>query len=183
MADFSDEIDILLEHYLHLLDQYTTLRNELNTIQSSIHQHMARANFSADRGIRYGQDFYDERMQASRRCTITPSNDIPSFAISTQTQNPLYKVEEKEGNVEEEDKSAKLKDPIRMFGILTPQHLRIAQSESIKTVETIIPRLVSTDADMRGVEIQIRRARKRKAKTEVAEKKVKEEGIKEVIAR
>lgn len=36
-----------------------------------VHQHISRANFSAERGIRYGADFYDGRMQATRACRIT----------------------------------------------------------------------------------------------------------------
>jgi hypothetical protein len=32
----TDEIDALLERYLHLLDQYTAVRTELGTLQSSV---------------------------------------------------------------------------------------------------------------------------------------------------
>lgn len=35
----TDEIDALLERYLHLLDQYTALRTELGTLQSSVTAH------------------------------------------------------------------------------------------------------------------------------------------------
>jgi hypothetical protein len=67
----TETIDALLEHYLSLLDQYTNLRNQLNALQSSMYQSIARANFSAERGVRYyGQDYYDERMQAGRRVRI-----------------------------------------------------------------------------------------------------------------
>lgn len=65
-------IDALLAHYLSLLDEYTTLRAALNTLQAGLYQHLARANFSAERGVRrYGRDYYDERMQASRRVCIS----------------------------------------------------------------------------------------------------------------
>jgi hypothetical protein len=75
------------------------------------------------------------------------------------------------------DKRGKGKrDPIRMFGILTPQSLRTAQKEAIEMVEGIIPRLVSIDAEMKEVEIQVRRARKFRAKAEAVE--LKEEGLK-----
>jgi hypothetical protein len=37
-----------------------------------IYQFIARANFHAPNGIRFGQDHYDDRMQASRRIEITP---------------------------------------------------------------------------------------------------------------
>jgi hypothetical protein len=32
----TDEIDALLQRYLHLLDQYAALRTELGTLQSSV---------------------------------------------------------------------------------------------------------------------------------------------------
>ncbi|KAI1263997.1 hypothetical protein F5Y18DRAFT_428493 [Xylariaceae sp. FL1019] len=66
MAQEQTKIDTLLEHYLNLLHEYTTLRSELNSLQTGIYQSIARANFSAERGVWYGRDFYDERMQASR---------------------------------------------------------------------------------------------------------------------
>ncbi|KAI1484098.1 hypothetical protein F4774DRAFT_9619 [Daldinia eschscholtzii] len=91
-----DHIDLLLERYLHLLHEYTTLREQLSTLQTGMYQNIARANFAAERGMRFGQDFYDERMQASRKLAITPTggNDddnnqehiipvpVPVFAIT-----------------------------------------------------------------------------------------------------
>ncbi|KAL1843782.1 hypothetical protein VTJ49DRAFT_7492 [Mycothermus thermophilus] len=72
----SETIDALLEHYLALLDEYTSLRGQLNTLQASMYQSIARANFAAERGVRYyGQDYYDERMQASRRVCISVGSD------------------------------------------------------------------------------------------------------------
>ncbi|RDW59581.1 hypothetical protein BP6252_12668 [Coleophoma cylindrospora] len=184
----SDEIDGLLARYLHLLDVYTQLKQDLSTLQASVgrsqrrrcmatsrtnlvvqvHQHLARANFSAERGIRYGQDLYDERMQASRLCSITPTASAVDFAVCQPPQGA-----QTEANPA--DRDAPLpnpqKDPIRMFGILTPQSLRVAQSEAIKAVEDIIPKILSTDAEMKEVEIKIRRGRKHKAKAEAAEVK------------
>jgi hypothetical protein len=93
-------------------------------------------------------------------------------------EKPLTTSPEKEvtseGKEQKEAKTktpSKSKDPIRMFGILTPQSLRIAQSKAVETVETIIPRLVSIDAELKEVEIQVRRARKYKAKAEGMETK------------
>ncbi|KAH8801483.1 hypothetical protein F5884DRAFT_515347 [Xylogone sp. PMI_703] len=199
MANLSEKIDSLLEHYLQLLDTYTTLKSELGRTQSSIYQHIARANFSADRGHRYGQDSYDERMQASRLCNITSQHnneDAPpsSVPVFTTTLKPIedhatIKKDGPEGEAEstgqdidigtENEQSSstpappKRKDPLRMFGILVPQPLRMAQSESIHAVEDLIPKLVSLDAEMKEVEIEIRRARKRRAKAEALEEKEK----------
>jgi hypothetical protein len=47
-----------------------------------------------------------------------------------------------------------------MFGILVPAALRSAQSSAVTMVEKVIPQLASVDAEMREMEIRIRRARK-----------------------
>ncbi|KAK4248379.1 hypothetical protein C7999DRAFT_40389 [Corynascus novoguineensis] len=62
-------------------------------------------------------------------------------------------------------------DPLRWFGILTPLPLRQAQSNAIRAVEEIIPRLATLSAKMAGVELEVRRARKRRAKAEKAEER------------
>ncbi|KAL2271805.1 hypothetical protein VTJ83DRAFT_1176 [Remersonia thermophila] len=73
LADLAstEVIDALLERYLTLLDEYTSFRSQLNALQASMYQCIARANFAAERGVRYyGQDYYDERMQAGRHVHI-----------------------------------------------------------------------------------------------------------------
>lgn len=77
-----DTIDALLERYLALLDEYTTLRARLSQLQTGMFQHLARANFSAERGMRYGPDFYDERMQALRQVSISTEGGLPIFTVS-----------------------------------------------------------------------------------------------------
>ncbi|KAB5558707.1 hypothetical protein GE09DRAFT_123152 [Coniochaeta sp. 2T2.1] len=174
----ADDIDCLLERYLGLLDEYTKLRSALTALHTSIYQNIARANFSAERGIRYGRDLYDERMQASRSLTVTEREDgTPVFVIGSYVQK------EKETTVKEEEESCgdeetekeddkqkaqEPKDPLRWFGILTPLPLRQAQSKSIEAVEEIIPKLVTVAAQMTDVEIRVRRARKKRAKAEAA---------------
>lgn len=79
----TDTIDTLLERYLSLLDEYTTLRTELGRLQTSMFQHLARANFSAERGMRYGPDSYDERMQATRRVKTSLRGEVPVFRVTT----------------------------------------------------------------------------------------------------
>lgn len=172
----TDEIDTLLEHYLHLLDQYTALRAELSSLQSSvipesfdsclsspnrcakqIHHDIARANFSSDRGIRYGQDYYDERMRASRLIQLTPSEKEPSIPIFTIKTAAIAPGEAEEIQDAREPSS---KNPLNMFGILVPPFLRSAQASAVTMVSSVIPQLASIDAEMREVEIRIRRARK-----------------------
>ncbi|KAK4202692.1 hypothetical protein QBC40DRAFT_275957 [Triangularia verruculosa] len=106
----TEKIDSLLQQYLLLLNEYTTLRNNLNTLQSSFYHHLARANFSAQPGVRYyGQDYYDERMQATSRLetTISEDNSTPEFKLvkpSAAKVNPTEKPEntEKKQNSQEE---------------------------------------------------------------------------------
>ena len=218
----TDEIDSLLERHLHLLDQYTSLRSQLSTLQSSvsrsdppnrrqsstfqklgdvandlpiwkIYQNIARANFSTARGIRYGQDYYDERMRATRHVQVAlgpPTKfTITSPTITTSPPaSPLVEDEDKSENDDislglEVKNNSKQKDPIQMFGILTPPSLRQAQSSAIQMIEQIVPKLASVDAEMKEMEIQIRRARKHFAKSEGrAAKLSKAEGrIEEVV--
>ncbi|GJC95287.1 hypothetical protein CH63R_02776 [Colletotrichum higginsianum IMI 349063] len=207
-------IDTLLERYLVLLDEYTTLRERLTRAQVGMYQNIARANFSAERGVRYGPDYYDERMRASRVLAVSvDGRNVPRFEIvqpadavtepkamgTNEARNPKDKgrsrsdadeapdyaageatfadevKDEKEANGEEVEKTKKQKkgnsDPLRWFGILAPLPLRQAQTLSVHIVEDVIPRLVSVDAEMKDVEIEVRRARKRRAKTEAASKK------------
>lgn len=57
-------------------------------------------------------------------------------------------------------------DPLNWFGILVPSALRRTQS-SFKTVaEEIVPRIATVDREMRQVEIEVRRVRKKMLQTE-----------------
>ncbi|KAI0131761.1 hypothetical protein F4776DRAFT_157788 [Hypoxylon sp. NC0597] len=195
------DIDELLERYLHLLHEYTRLRDQLNNLQAGMYQNIARANFAAERGMRFGPDYYDERMQAIRRATIATSGDqgVPIFTVTsgdTNTESTSSSeasresekgaiVEEgaqnvNQGEENEADSAAqkvKRKDPLRWFGLLTPMALRQAQAQSIDAVEHIIPKLISVNAQMAQIEIEVRRARKKRAKAEAAAKKEQEVSV------
>ncbi|KAF4782731.1 hypothetical protein HER10_EVM0002334 [Colletotrichum scovillei] len=214
----TNHIDSLLERYLVLLDEYTALRERLSGTQAGIYQNIARANFSAERGVRYGPDYYDERMRASRTLEVAvddtgvphfevvkvaeggdavtdPKTEATEAAAATATKNddvdeaPSVEPEgvasvgggQTEKEAEEKDeaenekektkqkkKKKKSNDPLRWFGILAPMPLRQAQSLSVQAMQDIIPRLVSVDAEMKDIEIEVRRARKRRAKAEAA---------------
>ncbi|KAI9167382.1 Coiled-coil domain-containing protein [Paramyrothecium foliicola] len=181
-------IDELLVQYLALLDEYTKLRQELSKLQASVYQDIARANFSAERGLRYGQDHYDDRMQALRRLEITAGEaDVPAFVIAkVDSTGPAGPAEErsepaKEGADEKpqegekdaagETKAPKQRNPLHWFGLLAPMPLRNAQAHSIEAVERVIPRLASLSAEMLNLEIEVGRARKRRAKAEAAARK------------
>ncbi|GKT43941.1 uncharacterized protein ColSpa_04122 [Colletotrichum spaethianum] len=206
----TDHIDSLLERYLVLLDEYTVLRERLGKAQVGMYQNIARANFSAERGVRYGPDYYDERMRASRVLDISANpRGVPRFEVvqpadavtvpkaagveaEAETRegrasgdadeaprngaDEATSADEAKGEAETEKeeqakKQKKSSDPLRWFGILAPLTLRQAQTLSVQAVQDIIPRLVSVDAEMKDVEIEVRRARKRRAKAEAALKK------------
>lgn len=186
----ASEIDALLERYLHLLHEYTTLRTELGSVQTGIYQNLARANFSAERGIRYGEDFYDDRMQACRRLKIADlGGSLASFQVARYDLTEENLMENLDASQEDKDgisgnesdakptdlgvKKAKPRkeDPLRWFGLLTPLPLRQAQGQSIKAVENIIPRLASISVEMEHLEIEVRRARKKRAKAEAQAKR------------
>ncbi|KAG5743016.1 hypothetical protein H9Q69_003355 [Fusarium xylarioides] len=181
-------IDELLERYLSLLDEYSQLRQSLSQIQSDVFHDIARANFAGERGMRYGQDHYDERMQATRLLAIEQDvSPSPTFSIfpapkednvadkeensSAEKSDDASTVEAKEATIPTEKKRKQNKNPLQWFGLFAPMPLRTAQKHSLKAVEEIIPRLVSVNAEMLHVEIEVRRARKRRAKAEAAEKK------------
>ncbi|KAI1104219.1 hypothetical protein F4804DRAFT_332512 [Jackrogersella minutella] len=174
----ADHIDKLLERYLHLLNEYTTLRDQLNTLQTGIYQNIARANFAGERGMRFGQDHYDERTQASRKVAITTigNPEVAVFAVAAGDTEAEPSHPEKGDTADDATRDAekaadartKQKDPLRWFGLFTPVPLRQAQAQSIEAVEQVIPKLVSVNAQMAQVEIEVRRARKRRAKAEVA---------------
>ena len=129
-------------------------------------------------------------MQASTLCCVAADPGVTAgITISTVSSHEAEEDNVTEGepkeergagegsistSKQEETKTSaavkKGKDPIRMFGILTPQSLRLAQGEAISLLR-IVPQLLQIDAEMNETEIQIRRVRKKRAKVEVLEKK------------
>ncbi|APA14942.1 predicted protein [Sclerotinia sclerotiorum 1980 UF-70] len=181
VQELTSEIDRLLEQYLHLLDQYSSLRSELSSLSSSMYINLSRANFMPQNGIRYDTSFYHDRIQAQRLCTVT----IPENASNTQsvklTAPALFAINETSSSKSESDlskndtngedtKTVFKKDPLRMFGLFTPQALKNTQGDSIKMMD-VIPKLVTTEKAMEDLEIRIRRARKYRGKAEMEEKK------------
>jgi hypothetical protein len=139
-----------------------------------IHQHIARANFTADRGVRFGQDRYDDRMQATKLLEISAEGASIKVVSTVGEHIPVQKTmprtttksTDDNAAAEEEQPANKSKDPIKMFGILVPQALRQAQSQAVLLVEDIVPRLVEINLEMESMEVEIRRKRKYRAKAE-----------------
>ncbi|PHH74636.1 hypothetical protein CDD82_4842 [Ophiocordyceps australis] len=196
-------IDEALTKYLDCLDRYALLRESLADLQAQTFGSIARANFTADRGVRHGQEYYDGRMRASRMLHIcVPCQDGPpvysmTSAVAAQegdgsheavhdpcdqrdrtdwhSQAPELthqderlqdeRLEEKQQQEADETTLPQHNlDPLRWFGILTPQALHQAQSTSVHVVERLLPQLASVVAEMRHLEAAVRRARKVRAK-------------------
>ncbi|KAH7078601.1 hypothetical protein FB567DRAFT_596197 [Paraphoma chrysanthemicola] len=179
------KLDELLEKYLHTLDEYQKAREQLSKQLSSGYLSLAQANFHNRSTTHYGQDSYDERMQATRRVNIRGDEEGSGterilFSITSQEdvvasskETNSDQTEEKEGldsNVNDAKSStgqsaAKARDPLRWFGILVPPALRSAQLTFIAAIEGPIPDLVTIARNLRHQEIEIGRVRKQIKKT------------------
>ncbi|KAF9245521.1 hypothetical protein DTO027I6_8237 [Penicillium roqueforti] len=142
-------LDTLLEKYLHLLDRQQKLQSSLAGHLSSGFFALAQANFSSPPGRRYGPDYYDGRMKATRKISIQseqdtekPTNDpqekgditVPpepgyTFSIKSTTSDPL---EEADG-----DNETKASSPVQS-GHEKTSPAETASSEPSDTAETEI---------------------------------------------
>ncbi|KAL9120649.1 MAG: hypothetical protein Q9187_002799 [Circinaria calcarea] len=168
-------LDDILGHYLSLLDQYQRLQQKLTRHLSEGFFSLAQANFTSPNRIHYGQDFYDDRMQAS--VPISCNTSKPYFAVAektspssgkpsdTQPQSNLEvtiptddsTVQEKSSMNPEVSKTPS--DPLNWFGILVPQALRTAQSHFSAAVMDEVAQLVNIRQEMVEVEAEVRRLR------------------------
>ncbi|RPA94318.1 hypothetical protein L873DRAFT_1747157 [Choiromyces venosus 120613-1] len=146
----SDHLDQLYLTYLDTVDTYQSLRASLATHFSTGFLSLAQANYnSTSGGRRYGEDFYDERMTATRGVDVEDGVfECKLFELEKEEEEE--EEEEEEGEEEKSEKSKEQtpaidpRDPIRWFGILVPSALRQAQSEFTLSVQTIIPQLTTT---------------------------------------
>ena len=113
-------------------------------------------------------------MQASTRvlCTEEVSYQLfrtPSSETSSSTQlegstGDSRIQQSTSANAEEtEEKPAKpigTNDPLKWFGILIPPALRVSQA-AFQNAITMVPKLAALDVEMRALEIEIRRTRKK----------------------
>ncbi|KAE8360715.1 hypothetical protein BDV27DRAFT_134040 [Aspergillus caelatus] len=106
-SDLLQSLDTLLERYLHLLDRHQKLQAELATTLSSGFLSLAQANYTCPPGRRYGADYYDERMKATRMVDLDPP--------TSSTKN----VEASSVN-ESSDESTKRGEFKRIFAIKVP---------------------------------------------------------------
>ncbi|KAI6815291.1 hypothetical protein KC332_g10930 [Hortaea werneckii] len=83
LAELNDRLDDLWIKYLDCLDRYQRAQESVQKAFSSGFFSLAQANFKSSAGRRYGQDFYDERMKASKRVQILENDDDRVLTIST----------------------------------------------------------------------------------------------------
>ncbi len=147
--------------------------------------HLAKANFSNLNRVRYGRDYYDERMQASTRVLCTDEDSFRTIHLPTSEYSSSMEMKQADSRsdpdgdhgdlqqtsvevVKAETKSEKqnrTSDPLNWFGILIPPALRVSQA-AFQNAITMVPRLAALDQEMRALEIEIRRTRKKLSKLE-----------------
>ncbi|KAJ5192915.1 hypothetical protein N7449_009057 [Penicillium cf. viridicatum] len=81
-------LDTLLEKYLHLLDRQQKLHSSLAEQLSSGFFALAQANFSSP-GRRYGPDYYDERMKATRKISIQSERNTDQSTNDPQDEEGI----------------------------------------------------------------------------------------------
>ncbi|KAL8812157.1 MAG: hypothetical protein Q9200_001237 [Gallowayella weberi] len=175
-----DGLDSLLERYLDLVHRYCSLQQDVAKDFASGYFSLAQANFSNHNRLHYGQDFYDDRMQALTTFYINPSTDelddsttveqslhdtislttMPPTGKSAETRQTIQK-EDSETSQRETSSEPAIPDPLKWFGILVPPALRATQMSFKHAVIEAIPLLVNLTNEMKSMEIEIRRMRKK----------------------
>lgn len=146
------------------------------------HLDLAKANFSNANRVRYGSDLYDGRMQASTRivCTDEQFFQVSRVPTTEPSSSPDTADDGHRSEVGRESSSQQRisanssetegpvnrpNDPLIWFGILRPPALKASQV-AFQDAISKIPRLAALDLEMRGLEIEIRRTRKKLTKLE-----------------
>lgn len=179
-------LDDLLERYLNLLDQFQRQRQDLHGHLSSGYLSLAHANFSNPNRIRYGQDYYDDRMQATSHVSIDQfKEERESFSASPHvafkfSQSPTARDDQEQNakeasntNIDEsaipsnkKDKSSTvLGDPLHWYGLFVPPALITSQNHFKSVVMDDIPALATLSKEIRELEIEVRRTRKKLKKS------------------
>ncbi|KAL6712408.1 hypothetical protein ACN47E_000285 [Coniothyrium glycines] len=113
-------LDASLERYLKTLDEYDRAMKEVSKQLSSGYMSLAEANFhNPSPAIRYGQDCYDQRMQASRKVLISEESlghgrhGRLVVSISTETRDGARSKDDNpsEGHLHQEGKAVSPEEP------------------------------------------------------------------------
>jgi len=113
--ELRDQLDALWEKHLTLLDSYHQAQQQLARHFSSGFFDLAQATFKSTTRVRYGQEYYDDRMQATRRFEAsTNDNDVPCLALKADDTSPSTDTSNEHSTISGEkssDKEAKGKKP------------------------------------------------------------------------
>ncbi|MCJ1400096.1 hypothetical protein MMC11_003299 [Xylographa trunciseda] len=171
-------LDVLLERYLHLLDSYQKSRLKLTEQLSAGYFSLAQANFKSPNRVSYGQDFYDQRMQASTKIDIrkgqtatAPRVALIAACAPSATKSPgsqpltksldIVDEFEKGPSVQKEVAEKPSRNPLSWFGILIPLALRTAQASFKSALNEAVPDLINISAEMRDLEAETEELRHR----------------------
>ncbi|KAH0145888.1 hypothetical protein KCU67_g12461, partial [Aureobasidium melanogenum] len=91
--ELRDQLDALWEKHLTLLDSYHQAQQQIARHFSSGFFHLAQATFKSTTRVRYGQEYYDDRMQATTRLDASVDDqDLPRLALQVNdTTSPSTK--------------------------------------------------------------------------------------------
>lgn len=131
VEELRDQLDALWDKHLTLLDAYHQAQQQIARHFSSGFFDLAQATFKSTTRVRYGQEYYDDRMQATTRfeasidnkdvsCLALRNNDIPSLSTkdmareTTKESTEKSQVPDKEPNKQtHEDKSEEQEENIK----------------------------------------------------------------------
>ncbi|KAI5194780.1 hypothetical protein E4T39_08513 [Aureobasidium subglaciale] len=89
VEELRDQLDALWEKHLTLLDTYHQAQQQIARHFSSGFFDLAQATFKSTTRVRYGQEYYDDRMQATRRFDVSSDNqDAPRLTLKGNNASP-----------------------------------------------------------------------------------------------
>ncbi|PNS15962.1 hypothetical protein CAC42_4363 [Sphaceloma murrayae] len=175
--------------YLDFLDQYSKAQQQISKYYSEGMFSLAEANFKNSTRTRYGQEYYDGRMQAATKYAVSGTSSVSEDpnVIPRIKSDPVCIDDDKEEDEkssapsrsdgsspgilhtalrEAHGDSAESRDPIKWFGILVPPQLRSCQRSFLGIATGPVLEAVNASRSLREVEIDIRRLRKEIRKAE-----------------
>jgi hypothetical protein len=188
--ELRDQLDALWEKHLILLDSYHQAQQQIARHFSSGFFNLAQATFKSTTRVRYGQEYYDDRMQATTRFEAsvdeqdTPrlaliANDAPSPSAkppnkdATEKSPDANKGSEEQGHEDKpeeqgqedkpEDKEKahnKVRDPLHWYGILVPPSLRASQKSFNSAIHDPVIDAANSAQALHRVDMDIRKLRK-----------------------
>lgn len=105
--ELRDQLDTLWEKHLTLLDSYHQAQQQIARHFSSGFFDLAQATFKSTTRVRYGQEYYDDRMQATTRFEASVNDqDIPRLALKVNDKpSPSTKDSTKPSDKDSSEKS------------------------------------------------------------------------------